>query len=83
VTLNLGLRYEYSPWLNGYKGQIGTFDPASPKPIIVSGSGTVPDLSAQAAPTAYQFLVNTFKRPARLVSHRMLHMPIRPNSHPE
>ena len=56
TTLNLGLRYEYTPWLSGYKGQIGTFDPTQAKPIIVSGSGTVPDLSAQpAAPTAYQF----------------------------
>jgi hypothetical protein len=56
LTVNLGLRYEYSPWLNGYKGQIGTFDPSQAKPIIVSGSGTVPDLTAQpAAPAAYQF----------------------------
>lgn len=56
LTLNLGLRYEYTPWLNGYKGQVGTFDPMQSKPIIVSGDGTVPDLSAQpAAPTAYQF----------------------------
>ena len=55
LTLNLGLRYEYSPWLDGYKGQIGTFDPTSAKPIIVSGSGPTPDLSAQyAAPRAYQ-----------------------------
>ncbi|HEY4355528.1 MAG TPA: carboxypeptidase regulatory-like domain-containing protein [Acidobacteriaceae bacterium] len=56
LTLNLGLRYEYSPWLAGYKGQIGTFDPTRAKPIIVSGSGTVPDLTAQfAAPAAYSF----------------------------
>ncbi len=56
LTLNLGLRYEYSPWLSGYKGQIGTFDPTQSKPIIVSGSGTTPDLTAQyAAPAAYQF----------------------------
>lgn len=56
LTLNLGLRYEYSPWLAGYRGQIGTFDPTQSKPIIVSGSGTVPDLSAQAAaPGAYAF----------------------------
>lgn len=55
LTLNLGLRYEYSPWLSGYKGQVGTFDPTRPKPIIVSGSGAVPDLSAQpVAPRAYQ-----------------------------
>jgi hypothetical protein len=56
LTLNLGLRYEYSPWLDGYKGQVGTFDPAQAKPIIVSGSGPVPDLTAQpAAPAAYQY----------------------------
>lgn len=56
LTVNAGLRYEYSPWLNGYKGQVGTFDPTQAKPVIVSGSGPVPDLSAQfAAPAAYQF----------------------------
>jgi len=56
LTINAGLRYEYSPWLNGYRGQVGTFDPTQSKPIIVSGSGTVPDLGAQlAAPAAYQF----------------------------
>jgi hypothetical protein len=55
-TLNIGLRYEYSPWLAGYKGQIGTFDPTRTKPIIVSGDGNTPDLSAQfAAPAAYTF----------------------------
>ncbi len=55
-TLNIGLRYEYSPWLNGYKGQIGTFDPSQSRPIIVSGDGPTPDLTAQfAAPAAYQF----------------------------
>ncbi|SFS07238.1 Carboxypeptidase regulatory-like domain-containing protein [Granulicella pectinivorans] len=56
LTINAGLRYEYSPWLGGYKGQIGTFDPTQAKPIIVSGPGAVPDLTAQyAAPAAYQF----------------------------
>jgi hypothetical protein len=56
LTINMGLRYEYSPWLDGYKGQIGTFDPTQTKPIIVSGTGTVPDLTSQpAAPAAYQY----------------------------
>jgi hypothetical protein len=56
LTINMGLRYEYSPWLDGYKGQIGTFDPMQAKPIIVSGTGTVPDLTAQpAAPAAYRY----------------------------
>ncbi|WP_263384350.1 TonB-dependent receptor [Granulicella arctica] len=56
LTINAGLRYEYSPWMAGYKGQIGTFDPTQAKPIIVSGTGTVPDLTSQyAAPAAFQF----------------------------
>lgn len=56
LTINMGLRYEYSPWLDGYKGQIGTFDPTQSKPIIVSGTGPVPDLTSQfAAPAAYQY----------------------------
>jgi hypothetical protein len=49
LTLNLGLRYEYSPWLDGYRGQVGTFLPNSPRPIAVQSI----DLSAQfAAPTS-------------------------------
>ena len=56
LTLNVGLRYEYSPWLNGYKGQLGTFDPTQAKPIIVESNTDQVDLSAQfAAPAAYQF----------------------------
>jgi hypothetical protein len=55
LTLNLGLRYEYSPWLSGYKGQVGTFLPGNAKPIVVQGL----DLSAQfAAPTANQYFGN-------------------------
>ncbi len=49
LTLNIGLRYEYSPWLNGYKGQVGAILPNSPKPIAVQAI----NLDAQfAAPTA-------------------------------
>ena len=49
LTLNIGLRYEYSPWLNGYKGQVGAILPNAAKPILVQSI----DLSAQfAAPTA-------------------------------
>ena len=56
LTMNLGLRYEYSPWLNGYKGQLGTFLPGNAKPVVVSGNGPTVDLSSQfAAPAAYQF----------------------------
>jgi hypothetical protein len=56
LTVNVGLRYEYSPWLNGYEGQLGTFDPTKAKPIIVEGNTTQVDLTSQyAAPAAYQF----------------------------
>lgn len=56
LTVNVGLRYEYSPWLNGYKGQLGTFDPSQSRPIIVASHTDKVDLSAQAsAPAAYQF----------------------------
>jgi hypothetical protein len=56
LTINAGLRYEYSPWLNGYKGQVGTFIPGLAQPIVVGGTGSVPDLTAQfAAPAAYQY----------------------------
>ena len=56
LTVNIGLRYEYSPWLNGYKGQLGTFDPTKTKPIIVEGNTNQVDLTSQyAAPAAYQF----------------------------
>ncbi len=49
LTLNIGLRYEYSPWLSGYKGQVGSILPGSPKPILVQSI----NLNAQfAAPTA-------------------------------
>ena len=56
LTVSVGLRYEYSPWLNGYKGQLGTFDPTKAKPIIVEGNTSTVDLTSQyAAPAAYQF----------------------------
>lgn len=54
LTLNIGLRYEYTPWLKGYKNQVGTFDGTSAKPVIIAGEGSTIDLKAQfAAPTAY------------------------------
>lgn len=56
LALNLGLRYEYSPWVSGYRGQIGTFDGRSDRPVIVASKTETPDLSAQpAAPVAYSF----------------------------
>jgi hypothetical protein len=49
LSLNIGLRYEYSPWLDGYKGQVGAILPKAAKPILVQAI----NLDAQfAAPTA-------------------------------
>ncbi|HEU0177438.1 MAG TPA: TonB-dependent receptor [Blastocatellia bacterium] len=54
LTLNLGLRYEYSPWLKGYRGQLGAFDPNLAKPVIIAGEGDQIDLSAQfAGPSSF------------------------------
>ena len=50
LTLNLGLRYEYTPWLTPYRNQGATFDPSLAKPIIVSSDSDSIDLAAQ--PTA-------------------------------
>jgi Carboxypeptidase regulatory-like domain len=59
LTLNLGVRYEYSPWLSGYKGQLGTFDPTASRPIIIASDSDQIDLSAQfAAPSAYALFQN-------------------------
>jgi len=59
LTLNLGLRYEYSPWMRGYKNQLGTFDGTLAKPIIVASSTNQIDLTSQfAAPTAYALFGN-------------------------
>jgi hypothetical protein len=59
LTLNVGLRYEYSPWLSGYRGQLGTFDPGSPRPIIIASENDQIDLGAQfSGPTAYALFQN-------------------------
>ena len=47
LTLNLGLRYEYTPWLTGYRNQAAAFDPTRDKPIIVSSRTNQIDLQAQ------------------------------------
>jgi hypothetical protein len=47
LTLNLGLRYEYTPWLTGYRNQAAAFDPTRDKPIIVSSETDQLDLAAQ------------------------------------
>lgn len=43
VTVNIGLRYELSPWMSGFEGQVGDFLPWSPQPIAVEAI----NLSAQ------------------------------------
>ena len=47
LTLNLGLRYEYTPWLTGYRNQAAAFDPTREKSIIVSSKDDTIDLAAQ------------------------------------
>jgi Carboxypeptidase regulatory-like domain len=55
LTVNIGLRYEYTPWLHGYLGQLGTFDPTQAKPIIVeSHNSQVNTASQPVAPIAMQ-----------------------------
>ena len=62
LTLNAGLRYEYSPWLSGYRGQLGTFQPGAARPIIVAGEGDVPDVDSQfAGPSAYALFQNSIQ----------------------
>lgn len=57
LTLNIGLRYEYTPWASGYRGQTGTFDGTKARPIIVASNTDQVDLGAQpAAPIAYGYL---------------------------
>jgi hypothetical protein len=56
LTVTAGLRYEYTPWLEGYLGQLGTFNPALAQPIIVASHNSQVNLSSQfSAPAAYQF----------------------------
>ncbi len=58
-TINLGFRYEYSPWLKGWGNQIGTFDGKSAKPLIVASATDQVDLSVQpAAQFAYPLYKN-------------------------
>jgi len=55
LTVNIGLRYEYTPWLHGYLGQLGTFDPTKAKPIIVESHNSQVNTSSQpVAPIAMQ-----------------------------
>jgi hypothetical protein len=57
LTLNIGLRYEHTPWATAYRGQTGTFDGTQARPIIVASKTKEIDLAAQpAAATAYGYL---------------------------
>ncbi len=57
LTLNIGIRYEYTPFTTAYRGQTGTFDGTQARPIIVASKTKEVDLGAQpGAPRAYSFL---------------------------
>jgi hypothetical protein len=47
LTLNLGVRYEYSPFYKGWRGQVGTFDGKLARPIISASETDQLDLDAQ------------------------------------
>jgi hypothetical protein len=47
LTVNIGLRYEYTPWLKSYRGQAATFDPTKARPVIVASNTDQIDLNAQ------------------------------------
>jgi hypothetical protein len=54
LTLTLGLRYQYMPWLTPYLGQGATFDPTKAQPVIVSSNTSSVNLNAQPdAPVGY------------------------------
>jgi hypothetical protein len=58
-TINIGFRYEYSPWMKGWGNQIGTFDGTAAKPLIVASETNQVDLSVQpAAQFAYPIYKN-------------------------
>ena len=59
LTLNIGLRYEYSPWLSAYRNVVSTFEGGLAKPIIVSSNNGQIDLGAQpVAPIGLALLSN-------------------------
>ena len=47
LTVNLGLRYEYTPWLTAYRNQGAVFDPTRERSIIVSSETDQIDLASQ------------------------------------
>ena len=52
LTINLGVRYEFTPWLTGYRNQAAAFDPTRAKSIIVSSETDTIDLALNAWPTS-------------------------------
>lgn len=59
LTLNLGLRYEYSPWLSAYRNVVATFEGNLSKPIIVGSNNGQIDLGAQpVAPIGFALFSN-------------------------
>ncbi|HYW48183.1 MAG TPA: carboxypeptidase regulatory-like domain-containing protein [Bryobacteraceae bacterium] len=59
LTLNLGLRYEYTPWLPAYRNVVATFDGSLAKPIIVGSDNGHIDLGAQpVAPIGFALFSN-------------------------
>ena len=73
LTLNLGFRYEYTPWLTGYKGQAAAFDPTREKSIIVSSKTNDIDLSVQRLAdvgyTLFSDLIQTSSQAGRAAEH--------------
>ena len=59
LTLNIGLRYELSPWLDGYKGQVGTFLPKSAKPVAVQAVNLNAQFVAPVANGLFGNLIQT------------------------
>lgn len=61
LTLNVGVRYEYSPWLNGYKGQVGTLLPKSAKPSAVQAINLDAQFASPVANANFGKYVQTCK----------------------
>jgi Carboxypeptidase regulatory-like domain len=54
LTVTVGLRYQYMPWLTPYLGQGAGFDPTKAQPVIVSSNTSSVNLNAQPdAPVGY------------------------------
>ena len=75
LTVNLGLRYEYTPWLTPYRGLGAAFDPSRAKPIIVSSETDQIDLGSQAlADVGYQLFGDLIQTSSQAGLQEMLHV---------